>query len=196
MPTVPRDYRYDQGKDPGAPTWRLSLSFVPAGVVRLKTGVGRGYVPKLLLVKPKVLGSLSKATMADLGAVSNYFLNKIVAWSAASGSAEAYVRQAGRPRLAQEFADDPDFIVVCELAREIGELQLRSHIVTSIEGFVGTTFNSLVVGEMNIVIGAIMDACGEKTLGEKLVETGFASLFASLFLGALIFGAAAGAKKK
>ena len=76
--------------------------------------------------------------------------------------------------------------------REIGELQLRSHIVTSIEGFVGTTFNSLVVGEMNIVIGAIMDACGEKTLGEKLVETGFASLF----LGALIFGAAAGAKKK
>jgi hypothetical protein len=130
--------------------------------------------------------------MADPEAVSRYFQFKIQQWSAVEGSAERYIRNAGRPRLAQEFATDPGFVAVCELVHEIGELQLRSHIVQSIEGLVGSAFNAPIGGEMNIVIGAIADACGFKTLGERLVEVGLAATF----IGALIAAAAASTRGK
>ena len=45
---------------------------------------------------------------------------------------------------------------------------------------------------MNIVIGAIADACGFKTLGERLVEVGLAATF----IGALIAAAAASTRGK
>lgn len=130
--------------------------------------------------------------MADPEAVSRYFQFKIQQWTVASGTAEAYIQHVGRFNLAQEFAGDPHFIVVCELAHEIGELQLRSHIVQSVEGLVDSTFNAPIGGAMNIVIGAIADACGFTTLGDSLVEVGLASLF----IGALIAGATSALRKK
>jgi hypothetical protein len=114
--------------------------------------------------------------MADPYAVSRYFQIRANAWIQADGSVEAHIRRVGKQGLAGEFGTDKSFGEVCELVQEFGELQARAHIVKSLEGFIGDQFSWPLVGEMDIIIGAMALACGFKTLGEKLVWTGVAAL--------------------
>ena len=110
--------------------------------------------------------------MADPYAVTSYFQNKANHWIEQDGSVEAHVRRLGKNGLAQEFQADAGFRQVCELVQEYGELQSRSHIVQSLEGLVGDQFGLPLVGEMDVVIGAMALACGFETLGSQLVKVG------------------------
>jgi hypothetical protein len=115
-------------------------------------------------------------SMSDPYAVSRYFQIKANAWIQADGSVETHVRRMGKQGLADEFRADGAFSEVCELVHAFGELQARAHIVKSLEGFVGDQFSWPLVGEMDIIVGAMALACGFITLGEKLVWTGLAAL--------------------
>lgn len=129
--------------------------------------------------------------MSDPYAVSRYFQNKASDWIQSDGSVKAHVRRVGKDGLADEFRTDGAFGEVCELVHEFGELQARAHIVKSLEGFVGDQFGWPLVGEMDIIVGAMALACGFTTLGEKLVWTGVAALAI-----AGIAAAALGSRKK
>jgi hypothetical protein len=119
-------------------------------------------------------------------AVTNYFQRKAVIWIQQDGSVENHVRRLGKNGLADEFRADGGFGEVCELVHEWGELQARSHIVKSIENFVGDQFNTPLFGEMDIVIGAMALACGFTTLGEKLVTVGVVSAVAAGIIAAIL----------
>ena len=99
------------------------------------------------------------------------------------GSVENYIRRKGRKGLASEFSSDPVFdSKVCLYFRTLGELQLRAHVVKSLEGLVGVAFGIPLAGMMDTVIGAIADACGYKTIGDQLLEA--APIF--IILGSIV----------
>jgi hypothetical protein len=117
---------------------------------------------------------------------SRYFHRKAAQWIKSDGSVEAHIEKVGKKGLADEFRADSEFTAVCELIREIGDLQLRSTIATSLEGLVGDQFGSVFTGELNTVIEAVGTACGILTTGKKLVIGGVAAAAAAGIIGAIL----------
>ena len=124
--------------------------------------------------------------MSDPATVSRYFQQKANGWILADGSVESHIRKVGKQGLADEFRADGEFGEVCQLVHEWGELQARSHVVKSLEGFVGDQFDTPLFGEMDIVIGAMALACGFTTLGEKLIVAGIGVLAAAGIIAAIL----------
>ena len=109
--------------------------------------------------------------MGELNPLYAYFQNKGAEWRSLSGSVEAHLSSRGRSGIASEFSRDPSYAsIVCPYFRQLGELQLRSEVVRSLEGYVGAAFGLPLAGTMDILIGAIADACGYKTVGDQLLE--------------------------
>jgi hypothetical protein len=124
--------------------------------------------------------------MGDPEACTEYFQRKATKWIAASGSVEDYILEKKKAGLVAEFRKDKDFVCVCELAHDIGELKLRGHVVESLDEMVDKEFGSLTKGEMNILIAAIAQACGFQTVGQKLVYAGIATAVAGGIIAALL----------
>jgi hypothetical protein len=103
--------------------------------------------------------------------VINYFSYKGQIWSQ-SGSLEQYVKKVGRKGIAEEFKNDPYFAVVCEYANQVGELQLRSDITNGVEDLVSIIFGVPFAGVLDVIIGAIEDACGKTFLAGKVMKSG------------------------
>jgi hypothetical protein len=109
--------------------------------------------------------------MPNVDVLYAYFQEKGSQWRKIGGSVENYIRMTGRGGLAQEFQADGNFRnTVCPYFKTLGELQLRATVVKSLEGLVGVAFGVPLIGTMDIVIGAIADACGYKTIGDQLLE--------------------------
>ncbi|EQB71426.1 MAG: hypothetical protein AMDU1_APLC00027G0001 [Thermoplasmatales archaeon A-plasma] len=124
--------------------------------------------------------------MTNEASVIGYFSEKGRTWSMYQ-PLEQYIKQKGRDGLANEFRNDPGFRVVCEYAKEAGELQLRSEITKSVEELVGIMFGLPFVGALDIIIGAVEDACGTTFLAGKLIKSGLIIL-ALAGLGAILKG--------
>ena len=120
----------------------------------------------------------------NVGKAVAYFQSQFAYWSS-HGGVETYLRARDRKSLAAEFAKDHTFTAVCEAFKEIGELQLRSQIAKMAEGLVGSYFNFPLVGEMDIIVGAIADACGFDTIGDKLIKIGAVAIVTAAFIGFL-----------
>ena len=108
--------------------------------------------------------------MANGQDVAKYFRRKGDQWTAISGSVESHLRKNGRQGMKAEFEGDPDFYIVCKYLKEVGEIQLRSDVAKSLEELVSATFGFVVVGAIDILIGAIVEACGDRPLGDQLLE--------------------------
>jgi hypothetical protein len=128
--------------------------------------------------------------MGNPESVARYFSKKGLQWSR-YGSLEQYVKQVGRDAIADDFRNDPEFETVCEYAKQVGELQLRSDITKSVEDLAGLVFGIPFVGALDVIIGAIEDACGHKFLAGRLIKGGILILTA-----AAIASAFSGSKKK
>lgn len=125
--------------------------------------------------------------MVDGQQVSKYFRNKGYEWKNLSGDVETHLKKVKRTGLKADFQNDPNFWVVCEYLTQVGELQLRSTIGKSLEDLVGSAFGIPLVGTLDIVIGAAVEACGDTTLGDKLIGAG--AVASVVALGSLILGA-------
>lgn len=109
--------------------------------------------------------------MVNVQEVNRYFKNKSRGWVSASGSVENYLKQKGRPGMKSEFAGDPNFHVVCKYLEQVGELQLKSDVAKSLEEIVSGVFGFPLVGSLDILIGAAVEACGYKPLGDQIIES-------------------------
>lgn len=119
--------------------------------------------------------------------VSKYFRNKGDEWSRLSGNVENHLKKVQKDGLKLDFQSDPNFRVVCEYLKQMGELQLRSTIGKSLEDLVGGAFGIPLVGTLDIVISAAVESCGDTTLGDKLLGAG--AIASVITLGGLILGA-------
>lgn len=125
--------------------------------------------------------------MVDVQEIVRYFRIKGQVWSNLSGDIESHLKKMQRAGLKSDFQEDPDFYVVCDYLKQVGELQLRSTIGKSLEDLVGSAFGIPLVGTLDIVIGAAVEACGDTTLGDKLIGAG--TVASVVALGGLILGA-------
>jgi hypothetical protein len=124
--------------------------------------------------------------MVDGYQVSYYFHKKGIEWTSISGSVENHLRKMQRQGIKADFQNDPEFSVVCDYLKQVGELQLRSTISKSLEGIVGSTFGIPLVGTLDIAIGAAVEACGDTTLGDKLIGAG--AVASVVALGGILLG--------
>lgn len=124
--------------------------------------------------------------MVDGYQVSNYFRRKGVEWASISGSVENHLRKMQRQGIKADFQSDPEFWVVCDYLKQVGELQLRSTMGKSLEGVVGSAFGIPLLGTLDIAIGAAVEACGDTTLGDKLIGAGVVALVVAL--GGILLG--------
>ncbi len=124
--------------------------------------------------------------MVDGYQVSHYFRGKGIEWASISGSVEVHLKKMGRQGIKTDFKDDPEFLVVCDYLKQVGELQLRSTIGKSLEGIVSSTFGIPMIGTLDIAIGAAVEACGDTTLGDKLIGAGVVASVVAL--GGILIG--------
>ena len=124
--------------------------------------------------------------MVDGYQVSRYFSKKGIEWASISGSVDNHLRVMQREVIKADFQNYPEFSVVCDYLKQVGELQLRSTIGKSLEGIVGSTFGIPLVGTLDIAIGAAVEACGDTPLGDKLIGVG--TVAAVVALGAILIG--------
>ena len=123
--------------------------------------------------------------MTEYNAVYGYFLGKANEWKTKSGTPQAYIRQKGREGLREEFSNDPAFRQVCTYANSLSESQMTSSVQKSFEGAVGLIFGIPLVGELDIVLGAIEDVCGNLFVGRKLLTVGAIAIGAAIVIAAL-----------
>ena len=85
-----------------------------------------------------------------------------------ASAVEQYVKEAKIEGLSQEFKNDPSFVYVCNFIQYAGTIQLRSGIAKGLEEYAGLLFGVPLLGTMDIIIGAIEEACGKKVAGELI----------------------------
>ncbi len=130
---------------------------------------------------------INMATKED---VAYYFSRKAREWQSSEKSVENYIKQEGKTGLTQEFRSDPEFMVVCQFIQQAGAFQLRNSIGKGFEEAAGIMFGIPLLGAMDIIIGAIEEACGNYVVGEKLLKAGTA------VVGVFIIGAILGGLSK
>jgi len=114
---------------------------------------------------------------------------KMIEWGNTVESRKEYIKRKGRAGLAEEFRNDLQVReVLCPLIKRIGDFQLKAILGETLlkEGLMDEWFGNPIVGEVNIVVGALADACGYEALGDKLIQTGLLGLFIAGILGALL----------
>ena len=99
-----------------------------------------------------------------------------------------YVGKCGRTQLAQELRNDASFqTVVCPFIRQYA-VQEQKDVATSILQDVLSLFegNPLPV-EMDLIVGAVLEACGYSDLGGQFLKVAIASIIlvalVSIFFG-------------
>lgn len=111
--------------------------------------------------------------------IYEYFYNKFLEWQyKGNGDYKAYIKNAGRNGLKQEFLNDKKFkSEVCEFLKKYAETQERQNITDAALSVIESTAIEAtgeipVIDVINIVVGAVLDACGYTKTGNKLlVET-------------------------
>jgi hypothetical protein len=121
----------------------------------------------------------------DIGQVIFYFNRKGKDWISQANTVEDYIKNAGIDGLSQEFRNDPSFVYVCNFINYAGTIQLRSGIAKGLEEYAGLLFGIPLLGTMDIIIGAIEEACGKRISGELIVKGITGVLVGAVILGVL-----------
>jgi hypothetical protein len=102
-----------------------------------------------------------------------YFQRKMQQWGNTVQERKDYIKRTGRTGLKMEFESDPNFrSTICPLIHQIGDVQLKSDLLKEVGPFIDEWFGMPLIGEADIVVGAVADACGYTTTGDKLLKTG------------------------
>ncbi len=118
------------------------------------------------------------------GIVAGWFRQKVSKWGSTSEERKDYIKRVGRQGLALEFSSDAEFQqIVCPWIKQIGDIQAKLTLPPMLEGLFDHWFGVPLVGEIDIVIGAIADACGYPALGDQLIKVGEVSLGVAFLLG-------------
>jgi len=117
--------------------------------------------------------------------IISYFNKKGREWISQSDTIEDYIKKAGVKGLSQEFSNDPSFAYVCNSISSLNTLQLRSGIAKGLEEDVGLLFGIPLLGTMDIIIGAIEEACGKRVGGELIAKGVIGILFGLIIIGVL-----------
>ncbi len=121
----------------------------------------------------------------DISQVIFYFNGKGRKWISQSDTIEKYVKETGIEGLSQEFKNDPAFVNVCNFIQYAGTIQLRSSIAKGLEEYTGLLFGIPLLGTMDIIIGAMEEACGKKIAGEIIVKGLMGVLIGAVIIGVL-----------
>jgi|ACXJ01.1.fsa_nt_gi hypothetical protein len=121
----------------------------------------------------------------DIGQVIFYFNKKGREWVSQATTVEDYIRNAGVKGLSQEFRNDPPFVCVCNFISYAGTIQLRSSIAKGLEEYAGLLFGVPLLGTMDIIIGAIEEACGKRVAGELMAKGLMGVLLGAVIIGVL-----------
>ncbi len=114
-----------------------------------------------------------------------YFNQKGRKWVSQANSIEDYVGRSGVDGLRVEFENDPSFVYVCDFIQHASTIQLRSGIAKGLEEYAGLLFGVPLVGVMDIIIGAIEGACGQKVAGELILKGVTGILMGAVIIGVL-----------
>lgn len=106
----------------------------------------------------------------DILQIIDYFNKKGRDWIFQANTIEEYIKKSGVRGLSQEFSNDPQFRYVCSSISRLNTIQLRSGIAKGLEEDVSLLFGIPLVGTMDIVIGAIEEACGKRVAGELIAK--------------------------
>ncbi|MEM0135065.1 MAG: hypothetical protein QXU18_07565 [Thermoplasmatales archaeon] len=125
--------------------------------------------------------------MPDVGiqSVVFYFNRKGREWASRENSIEDYIRKSGIDGLREEFESDPSFVNVCDFIKRASTIQLRSGMAKGLEEYARQVFGIPLIGEMDIIIGAIEGACGKKVEGEPILKGVKGTLVGAVILGIL-----------
>lgn len=112
--------------------------------------------------------------MADQQAAFSYLSSRFQSWYQQSGKLEKYVDPRHRSGIVDEFQKDASAIhsSVCPYIREAGYYQSKNLIVRAAEGLAGIFFGFPLYSTADIILGALMDVCGYKRQGDRLIEKG------------------------
>ena len=101
---------------------------------------------------------------------------------------KAYVNKSGRAQLAQEFRSDSIFqTVVCPFLKQY-ETQEQKNVATAVLQDVLSLFEgNLLSIELDLIVGAILDACGYSDLGSKLLKVTVGAIILVALIS-IIFG--------
>jgi len=119
----------------------------------------------------------------DIFQISVYFDRKGREWISQSKTIEDYIKKSGIKGLSQEFMNDSTFAYVCSSISRLNTIQLRSGIAKGLEEDVGLLFGIPLLGTMDIIIGAIEEACGKRVAGELIAKG-----ITTVVVGVLIIG--------
>ena len=99
----------------------------------------------------------------DEGSAYNYIRGKFELWSQIDGSPERHVPViGGKEKVRDEFLDDLAQlrITMCPYIREVGYDQSKNLILRAAEGIAGYFFNFPLLGTADLVMAALIEACG------------------------------------
>lgn len=123
-----------------------------------------------------LLASRCCLRVGDYEAAYNYLREKFQLWNQIQGPhLENYVNPRGRSGIAGEFQHDVTQISrsVCPFIKEVGYEQSKSLIAKAAEGLAGWFFSFPIRSTADIILGALMDVCGYKKQGNRLMEKSF-----------------------
>ena len=106
-------------------------------------------------------------------ATLEYFKEKFNLWNSESGSLRKYIPLiGGKKKIIKELDKDAEILKtsVCPYIKQAGYLQAKSTLLQAAEGLTGNTLNFPVVGVIDLVLGALLDACGYVKRGDSLLE--------------------------
>ena len=118
---------------------------------------------------------------------TNYFRNKLVLWGSTPPhyDAKRYIASKKKPGLIQEFRSEPLFRnVVCPYLANYARGKERDALVSMFRDAVALFEGNIIPVEIDILIGAVLEACGYRKRGSGLLW---------LAIGAVILAAIAGA---
>ncbi|AAT43532.1 hypothetical protein [Picrophilus oshimae] len=115
--------------------------------------------------------------------VASYFREKAFQWIIADDSIENHVRVLGRDGLSMEFESDPNFHIVCQFVEEYNKLRLRYTINNAFQKNVNFVFGIPLVGAMDIIIGAVDDACRKMYISCSVLRSDAGLLISGIVMG-------------
>ncbi len=112
--------------------------------------------------------------MTDPEGAIDYLKRIFGEWEKQDGTLKRHVRARKRSGLAADFKKDSAEVraTVCPYIKEAGYAQSKSILLKAGEGLAGLILNFQLESAADIVLGALLDVCGYKKEGDKLIEKG------------------------
>ncbi len=112
--------------------------------------------------------------MADPGSAHDYLKETFETWKKQDGTLKRHIRARKQPGLVADFQKDAAKVraAVCPYIRDAGYAQSKSMLLKAGEGLAGLIFSFQIGSAADTVLGALMDVCGYRREGDRLIEKG------------------------